>query len=216
MMSFGRIRTLAKKALDPSLVGTGNLAANLIGALLWLTLASLMTTEDYGQVNFYIAIASVASGVSLLGLNTMIMTFIPKGNETIVRQANSLVLILSSIGAVAVAIITTNLPTALLLLALSAFAMTIGEALGRKHYRRYTLIMIACRGSQFGLAMSLYYAIGINGIILGYAIPAIILGFRFFSVQKLQISFTEIKSRSGFVTHSYSLSLFSGRYSLRR
>lgn len=205
--NFERVRILAKQIIDPSMVGSGILIGNVIGGLLWLILASLMSTEDYGLVNYYIAIASVASAVSILGLNTAIMTHLAKGNELMFKQASLLVLMLSSGASIVVAVLTNNIPAAILLLGLSAFAMTVAEVLARKRYKRYSLLMIACRSSQFVLAIVLYQIIGINGVIIGYTIPSLIFGYRFFAIRKPSLSFNEIRGRSGFVTHTYSLSL---------
>jgi O-antigen/teichoic acid export membrane protein len=170
-------------------------------------LASILAAEDYGRVNYYIAIASVASTISVVGLNTTVMTYLAKGNETILAQATLLVLVLSAGASIMTAVLFNNIPTAVLLIGLSAFAMTLAETLGRKSYRKYALTMISCRGSQFVLAIALYYVMGINGVILGYAIPSIILGYRLFKLNKSSMSLNEIRSRKSFVTHSYSFSL---------
>ena len=74
---------------------------NIFGALLtggfWLLLASLQSVEEYGETSYLISMASLASSFALLGLNTAITTFIPKGHTKIHVAANQVILISSII-----------------------------------------------------------------------------------------------------------------------
>jgi O-antigen/teichoic acid export membrane protein len=192
--------------IEPSLVGTGNLVASLIGAGFWLILASILDASSYGEINYQLALASLLSIASLMGLNNTVMTFLAKGNEIILKQANFVILILSSIFSLLLSFLN-QIPAAILLIGLVAFTFTIAEILGRKQYKKYALVVMANRGFQFGLSIFLYYAVGLQGIIIGYTLSSLILGYRLFLVNRTSLSLSEIKPKMNFTMHALSLSL---------
>ena len=199
---------LGKNMFEPLLLGSSNLIASVIRALFWLAIASIVSTSSYGELNYYIAAALLASSFSVVGFNFTTMTYLAKGFEKIVRQANMLVLVLSSISAIILAIIINNVLVGLLVLALSSFAMTGAEFLGRKKYKQFSLLIIASTTAQAILAMSLYHLFGINGVILGYTLPFLVASYPFFnSIKSASLSFEEIKPRISFSLHSYSVSI---------
>ncbi|MEP0825631.1 MAG: oligosaccharide flippase family protein, partial [Nitrososphaera sp.] len=139
---------MGKEIIDPALVGSGNTLAGLVGGLFWFILASIVTVEEYGQINYYLAMATLISTLSLFGFNTTSITFLAKGSEVILRQASLLVLIIGTILSLILAIILNSVSVALLLLGLSSFAMTSAELLGGKRYRYYFALLIANRVLQ--------------------------------------------------------------------
>lgn len=198
--------------IEPSLVGIGNLLGSAIAAAFWLMLASILDASSYGEINYQLAIASLLATASLLGLNNTVMTYVAKGNEILLKQASFLILLLATVSSVVLALLN-QIPAAILLIGIVAFTFTIYEILGRKRYRNYALVMIANRGLQFGLSLSLYYVVGIEGIIIGYSLSSIILGYRLFLINKSSLSLSELKPKMRFTMHSFSLSL-SGAVSL--
>ena len=199
---------LVKNMFEPLLIGSSNLIASVIGGLFWLGLASIVAVTSYGELNYYIAAATLANGISLIGLNSTTMTYLAKGSEKIVAQANVLVLVLSSISAIILAIIIDNIAVGLLVVAMSSFAMTGAQFLGRKSYKRYSILIIVNRAAQVILSLGLYYLFGINGIILGYILSSLVLSYPFFrSIKSASLSFEEIKRRMSFSLHSYSVSV---------
>src|SRR5213080_3420316 len=81
---------------------------NLLGAALtggfWLLLASIQNPEEYGRINYLVAMASLASMAALFGLNTTVTTYLAKGSNKINIQANQVVLITGGIAAVTISI----------------------------------------------------------------------------------------------------------------
>lgn len=134
------------------------------------------------------------------------MTYLAKGNEMLVKQASFLVLLLASIFAVLLTLLN-QIPAAVLLIGLVAFTFTIAEILGRRQYRNYALVVMMNRGLQFGLSISLYYIIGLQGIIIGYTLSSLILGYRLFLINKVSLSISEIKPKMNFTMHALSLSM---------
>ncbi len=202
-------KILRATKLDSGLtyVGAGNLLASILGGLFWFALASILATEDYGRLNYYIAIGSMLSVVSLLGLNTTVITFVAKGFEKIRHQANLVVLVSNSF--VFILLIFMNYPPlSFLIIGLSFFTMSVAELLGGKLYKKYFFLLIAERASQVALSIGLYFVIGIDGIIIGYAIAALTFSYRFFKTfRNFSFAISELRPRFAFMTHSYSLTL---------
>lgn len=188
-------------------VGLGNFIALGVGGLFWFVIASMLTAEDYGELNYYISVASVSSVISMLGLGTTVITYVAKGSKKIASQANFVVLLSNAIGAVALMTIT-NYYTGLLLVGISFFSMTISETLGMKLYKKYFLLLVAERATQIGLAIALYYAIGLQGVIIGYTLGALTFSYSFFrSLRNISFDVSELKSRFAFLLHNYAFNI---------
>lgn len=183
---------------------------NIVGAILtggfWLLLASLQTVEEYGKTSYMISMASLASSFALLGLNTAITTFIPKGHEKIHVAANQVVLISSIIAALIVA--QRDWLLGFFVVGMSFWMMSIYEFLGRKSYKQYAIANIGARGCQLLLSIVLYYLIGIPGIIIGFTISFFLFSHRYIhSIKYFNRDFSEISGKMKFALHSYSFNM---------
>ncbi len=198
----GSILHKFRSIIDPGVVGIGNLIGAVISGIFWLTLASIVSVDEYGILSYYFSLAAMASVVSVLGFGGTIMTYLPKGSRAIVGQASIVVLVVSSIAAIALAIVFDSVAAAFLVLAGNAFTLSVAEQLAKKCYKRYSLVLIINKSSQFGLALALYYVMGINGIIVGYSVPSLVLGYRlFFSIRESGYSLDEVIPKLKFSLH---------------
>lgn len=204
MASLKRLLSFGKGL---AVVTSGNALASLLGGLFWFLIATIIPVKEYGILNFHISIATVASLVSLLGLNTVIVTFIPKGNMTIRNEAVQLSFISSAVISVITFILIGSFTTSLLLFALTLFTMSWSNAIATKSYRTYFVRVVAQRASQIGLSIVLYFYFGTEGLLLGYAITSLAFSYDFFKFLKFNVDFTELKKKSTFIWHSYSQSL---------
>ncbi|HEX6672903.1 MAG TPA: hypothetical protein VF084_11775 [Nitrososphaeraceae archaeon] len=183
---------------------------NIVGAILtggfWLLLASLQSVEEYGKTSYMISMASLASSFALLGLNTAITTFIPKGHKKIHVAANQVVLISSIIAALIVA--QRDWLLGFFVVGMSFWMMSIYEFLGRKSYKQYAIANIGARGCQLLLSIVLYYLIGIPGIIIGFTISFFLFSHRYIhSIKYFNRDFSEISGKMKFALHSYSFNM---------
>ena len=183
---------------------------NIVGAILtggfWLLLASLQSVEEYGKTSYMISMASLASSFALLGLNTAITTFIPKGHEKIHVAANQVVLFSSIIAALIVA--QRDWLLGFFVVGMSFWMMSIYEFLGRKSYKQYAIANIGARGCQLLLSIVLYYLIGIPGIIIGFTISFFLFSHRYIhSIKYFNRDFSEISGKMKFALHSYSFNM---------
>ena len=183
---------------------------NILGAILtggfWLLLASLQSVEEYGETSYMISMASLASSFALLGLNTAITTFIPKGHTKIHVAANQVILISSIIAALIVA--QRDWLLGLFVVGMTFWMMSIYEFLGRKSYKQYAIANIGARGCQLLLSIIFYYLIGIPGIIIGFTVSFFLFSHRYFlSIKYFTKDFSAISGQMKFALHSYSFNM---------
>jgi O-antigen/teichoic acid export membrane protein len=183
---------------------------NIFGAILtggfWLLLASLQSVEEYGETSYLVSMASLASSFALLGLNTAITTFIPKGHTKIHVAANQVILISSIIAGLIVA--QRDWLLGLFVVGMTFWMMSIYEFLGRKSYKKYAIANIGARGCQLLVSIIFYYLIGIPGIIIGFTISFFLFSHRYFlSIKYFTKDFSEISGQMKFALHSYSFNM---------
>jgi len=196
--------------LDKGLVSVagGNAIASIIGAVFWLFMATLMSKEGYGQLNYFLSLAFLFSSLSALGLGTTVTTFLSKNEEDVKYQANLLVLFSNCVVFVLLLIFIHHLPVVVLLIGLSFFAMSQAEYLGCRNYKKYSYVAIGQRLVNVPLSLSLFLVAGVDGVITGYAISTLLFSYNFFkSFKGFKIQFRSLKAKLPFILHSYSLSI---------
>ena len=189
-------------------VTVGNLLGAAITGGFWLLLARLQTPEEYGTTNYGIAIASFSSFVVLLGLNTVVTTYLAKGSTKINIESNQLVFISSIIVAVVVSILHDWM-LGLIVIGMAFWMMSLYEALGKKLYKQYALINIGARASQLALSLILFFMFGVPGVIIGFLISYFLFSYRYFrTIRHFNFrQFSEAKSLMKFALHSYSFNM---------
>lgn len=188
-------------------VTVGNLVSSILAGAFFLILAHLVPPETYGRINYLIALTTIPANIAILGLNTAVTTYLAKGVEKIKHQANTLVLIADVVIGTALFTIYQQYLIIVFFIANTFFVMAYSELLGRKAYKEYSLVFIGQSGAHLALSISLYYPLGIDGVILGYALSYVIFGYRFFKSYRPTLNFNELRNKFTFTLHSYSIGL---------
>jgi len=189
-------------------VSSGNAIASITGGLFWLLIASLLTPEEYGELNYYLSVGLMFGTLSIFGLNTTVITFLSKGNNIIKYQAYFFVLLSNVVLFIVLLVFIKHLPAVSLLVGFSFFTMSLAEDLGKQNYKRYSITVILQRAFNITLSLSLYFIMGIDGIIIGYALSTILFSYNFFrSVKKFRFQFNDLKKNFSFIVHCYSLEI---------
>ena len=184
----------------------GGLCSALLGAFFWFIIASILDVNDYGLLNYYIALASIFAALGTIGLDTTITTYLAKGEEEILYEANFLTFISGLLSALILS--AFHWGSGLLSAATIFFTMTLAEMLGRRMYREYAILRIGQRLVQIILSILLYFQIGILGIILGYFLGYLSLSYKYFrSATKFSLKINNLKEKYNFTLHSYGFNL---------
>ena len=168
---------------DLSTVGIANVVPNVIGALFWFYIASLIEVDQYGEINYIIAIAGMAGVISSIGSSTTITVFTAKG-EKILPAISALVLIFSIIASLIIFIFIQNFAASIYVVSFVMFGIIMSEILGKKLYRNYAIYSIIQRILMVIFSIIFYYLIGYQGIILGIALSFLPFSFKLFHTLK--------------------------------
>lgn len=203
------LRSIIKGERGLVYVSVGNTGSAALGAIFWFILAALLQVEEYGLTNYYIATAGMAAGIAVLGLTTTVTTYLAKGEEMLLRQANAITVI-SSAGALLITLVYASWFVAVMAVASIFLSMSVAELLGRRNYKEYVLVALGSKGTQIALSLALFFTMGIMGIIVGYAIGAFVFSYRyFFSLRDLKFAFDKIKEKMKFTVNSFGLNTIS-------
>jgi O-antigen/teichoic acid export membrane protein len=201
------IKEFFSKSAGLSKIGFTNAIDTATIAIFWLYLATILSTESYGEISYFIAIAALTSVISLLGSGNTLMVYIAKGIK-LESTIYFTVIIISLVTSVIVFGILQNIAISLFIIGQVIFSLITFEMLGRKEYDNYSKYIISQRIISVILAIILYYIIGINGIIFGFAFSFLPYYFRLYNVFKhSKIEIKYLKKYFVFMFNSYSFDL---------
>jgi len=184
-------------------LGVVDIASNGIGVIFWFYIAFILDVEQYGQISYFIAIASVASTSSLLGAQNTLTVYTAK-NVKIQSTIYFITIISGLVASLIVFFILQKTEVSLLVIGYVVFNLAISEIIGKKLFVTYAKYVIVSKLLMVGLSIGLYHLIGFQGIIIGVALssfPYIIRIYQGFKDSK--IDFKLLKPRLGFMMTSY-------------
>lgn len=184
-------------------IGVSNILATGISGIFWFYMASLLGVENYGELSYFIAIATIASTVSILGASTTLIVYTAKGIK-IQSTIYSLVLTIGTLSSIVVFFMFLNLGASLYVIGSVMFGLTISELLGRKLYKQYSMYFLGQRVLQVVLAVALFYLLGPPGVLLGFALSFLPYSLRLYQgFKETKIDFSLLKSRFHFTMNNY-------------
>lgn len=210
---WDNFRNLSKSFRDLSSISIATIGGGVISGLFWLYIASLLGTENYGEISYIIAIVGVASVISFVGAGNTLVVY--RAKEVNIHATMYLIAIVSSIiTSVILFLFFQNIGASTYVIGYVVFALATSEILGRKIYKAYSTYLLIQRGLMVVFAIGLYFAIGNEGVILGIGLSYFALAYHIVrGFKETKIDFSLIRSRFGFVINSYVLDLskiFSG------
>jgi len=207
MTRWDKIKSFYNKIQDLSYLGSSNFLGAAILSIFWIFLASLLGPENYGEVSYLIAIANTVSVIAFVGAGQTITVYVAKG----IRIENPIYivsLISSIVTSIVIFLILDKIEVSLYVIGYVIFGLATHELLGLKLFKIYSKVLILQRILTVGLALSFYFLIGLEGIVLGYAIaflPFTFLLYKGFKESKLD--FTILKPKLGFMINNYGKDL---------
>ena len=184
-------------------IGFGDIIGSGISAIFWFYLATLIIPEKYGELNYFISIASIASYVALIGTQNTITVYVAK-KIPIESTFNFISLIGGIIGFLVLYVIFERLDIGFLILGYIINNLTIGLILGRNEYNRYLKYLLLQKILTPILGLSFFFTLGYDWIIYGLAISY--AGFTLIiykSFRDTKINFSLLTNRKGFIMNNY-------------
>ena len=190
-----------------SIIGSSDIASSVIGAIFWLYLASLLGAENYGQLSYFLSIASIASTVSLLGTENAISVYIAK---KIKLEATIFLIpiIAGSIASIILYFAFSDLGVTVYVLGAVIFGLASSEILAKGLFKAYSKYLLLTKILMVTLSIGLYHSIGLEGVLIGVGLAFFVYLVRIYKgFRDTKIDFSLIKPRAGFLVNSYALQL---------
>ena len=191
-----------------SISGADYIGAGISGVF-WFILATLISPEEFGEINYYLAIAGLAYGISLIGSSDAISVYVAKKIQ-IQSTLSLLSLIIGGVSAIVIITQFTRIDVSFLLLAFIVNDLAIGYLLGKKLFVNYSKYLLTQKSLTLTLGISFYFILGPDGIIYALALSYVhfsIIIYKIFASSK--VNFSLLKSNAGFVGNNYSIKLLS-------
>jgi|TARA_B110000495_G_C23011219_1_gene598131 O-antigen/teichoic acid export membrane protein len=188
-------------------LGVVNISGSGIAAIFWLYLGNLMGEENYGEIAYMLSIAGIAMSITIWGSEKAIVVYTAKGLN-IQPPIYIISLITTGIGAIILYVMFNNFGLSLYVLGGVISQLAVAELLGRKQFTKYSKFFILQKILFVLIALGLYFILGPQGILLGFAISCLIYAQRIYkTIKKTEINFGLIKEKSGFIFNNYLIDL---------
>lgn len=195
---------------DLGFVGLADIGGRAISAVFWFYIVTLMSATEYGLLNYYVGIASLAQLISLVGTTNALTVFVSKGIKI---QSTFFVisLIASSISAIILFVIFQRLDMIFLLMMIIVSDSVSGVLLGKKSYSIYTCYNLIQKALQIVLGVGFLHMFGLNGIIYGIAASYLLFIPLFYKLSReTRFDLALLRGKKNFIISNYVVMLTSG------
>lgn len=196
-----------KKIIDISSIGIADLLSAGIAGIFWFYIASILGPENYGEITYLLTIATLASGISLLGSKYTLMVYSAKKIEI----QSTLFLLSSVVGFVSSIIIFfyfMDLGLSLLVLGYIVLTLVTADLLGKKLYKTYSKYVIIQKILMVILGIGLYYVMKEPGIILGISLSYLpLIKEMIHRFKDTKINFKLLVERKNFFLNNFALNI---------
>ena len=190
-----------------SAIGISDILGTGATAFFWFFLASLISPEQYGQIFYYLGIATIASSFVLLGTQNTITVYLAKKIK--LQSTLYLVSLLAAFFAsIIIMIWFYRLDVGFVLIGYVINTLAIGGLLGKKLFKSYSKFVIIQKILVVILGLGFFYIFGTDGILFAIALSYIAYTIIIFKGMRADtVNFSLLKKNIGFVTNNYSTSI---------
>jgi len=136
-----------------ALIGSADIIGGAISATFWLIIASLLLVEEYGEISYFIAIASLGI-CCVVGSPETLMVFSTK-NQKIIPTLLLLTLIFAVAASLIAFIIVQRFEIIFLIFSFIVLEVAITLLVGKKLYTKYSKFLLTQKIVQFIVGISL-------------------------------------------------------------
>ena len=192
------------------MIGSADIIGAIITGIFWLSIATFLEVEEYGQIHYFLGIAGVAYVITLFGTQYTITVYSAK-KVNVVSTLFFLSILAGVAAALIVFIIYNEMDVSLLLIAYTINDLSLGYLLGKKLFNNYSKYILTQRMLTFILGFGFYFIFGIEGIIFALALSYIhFLILIYKGLKDSPINFSALKAHSGFIINNYVISVVGG------
>ena len=201
-----RNKLFAHKGL--ALIGSTDIIAGAISAVFWLVVASLLLVEEYGEISYFIAIASL--GLCCVVGSPETLTVFSTKHQKIIPTILVLTLIFAVLASLIAFIIVQRFEIIFLIFSFIVLEVSITLLLGKKLYSKYSKFMLTQKILQFAIGIGLSFSLGVNGVLIGIALANFVLIPIFYKeLRRYKIDFSLLKPKKEFIINNQMIYLIS-------
>ena len=193
-----------------ALIGSADIIGNAISAIFWLVIASLLLVEEYGEISYFLAIASLGI-CCVVGSPEALMVFSTK-HQKIIPTLLLLTLIFTVIASLIAFVIIQRFEIIFLIFSFIVFQVSITLLLGKRLYAKYSKFLLTQKILQFAIGIGLYFLLGVNGVLIGIALSNFALIPIFYKeLRNFKIDLSLLKPKKEFIINNhiiYAISVF--------
>ena len=184
-------------------IGSSNIIGSAITSVFWISIASIIGAESYGELGYFLSIIGISSVIAMVGGGYTMQVYTAKG----VKIESSLYfigIIASTAAAITLFLIFENLGVSISVVGIVAFNFILFEILGKKLYKKYFKIFVTQKILFVILALTFYFAFGPEGILAGYGVSMLLFSQIIYkSFKNNKVDFLVIRERAKFLSHIY-------------
>ena len=202
LLVFSNLRAL-------SFIGGADVIGSIISTAFWFFLASQLSPDEYGEIQYFIAIATVATAFVVIAPQTSMTVFSAKKLK-FESTFYFISLILTLIASFIIMILFYKLDVIFLLFGYVLNILAIGQLLGKKSFSSYSKYHLSQKILTAVLGVIFLQIFGSDGIIIALSLSYvffIIVAFKEFKNTKINISL--IKSHSKFIFNNYVIEILT-------
>jgi len=190
------------------LIGSSGIIGSAISAAFWLLVASLLSVEEYGEISYFIAIASL--GICCIVGSPQTLTVYSTKHPKIIPTLLLLTLIFAGIGSLIAFLIVQRFEIITLIFSFIVLEASLTLLLGKKLYSKYSKFLLTQKILQFVIGISLSFSLGLNGILIGIVIANFSLIPIFYKeLRNYKIDFSLLKPKKEFIINNEVIYLIS-------
>lgn len=198
-----------KQLKELSFIGGADIIGTSITSIFWLFLASQIPPEEYGELFYFIGIASIASAFVLVGTRNTITVYSSK-NLKIESTLYFISLILTIIASFVIIIIFYKIDIIFLLFGYVINTLATGELLGKKLFSKYSQYHLIQKVLTIGLGLLAFVFFETEGIITALSISYIFYTIIIFKqFKQTKINFSLLKNRTKFILNNYLIEVLT-------
>ena len=190
------------------LIGSADIIGSAISAIFWLLVASLLSVEEYGEISYFIAIASL--GICCIVGSPQTLTVYSTKHPKIIPTLLFLTLIFTVIGSLIAFLIVQRFEIITLIFSFIVLEASLTLLLGKKLYSKYSKFLLTQKILQFVIGISLSFSLGLNGILIGIVLANFSLIPIFYKeLRNYKIDFSLLKPKKEFIINNEVIYLIS-------
>tara|TARA_B100000029_G_C17540528_1_gene946520 strand:+ start:239 stop:1411 length:1173 start_codon:yes stop_codon:yes gene_type:complete len=190
-------------------IGTSDIIGAAISSIFWFILASLLLVEEYGEITYLIAIASLAQSCSVVGSSNTFMVYSSKKPE-LIQTLIFLSFFAAIVSSIIAFFVTQKFELIFLVFSFLILELSSTILLGKKFYSRYSKFILSQKTLQFILGIGLYFLIGFDGILIGIVlanIPLLVILLQ--QLKNFKLNLSGLKTTKEFIINNYVTFLIS-------